>query len=366
VRNNTSGNTPRIICFLVLCMIRPSRTRTTATTSCSSTRAVDLVSKSFLLLGRWRLLLLLIMASPFFRTRSSRSGCAFAFRFGSVTRLHPPYRSPLFRVLPSPAPKPAAASTAVVLPADGSTCSSSTRLYHSSPLRNNNSNKNGGGGGFLSKLKNVTKKVLPAKWFESDRERELREQKQMVTDAVRSDLKQVFRGAPLPIRMLGGMIGPLLGNMLSELSDVAAAQQQSVETVYQTALACLQTDPAVVEALGGGGSIQGRGIVSQSSSSSSINGETTQRIELAFRVSNGGMAHAVASSTGGSDGFLNLRSLQLQLQSGRVLDVRTVPGSGRGGATASSFPRSSGTSGRSEYKDDNIIEAEIIEKDTKK
>jgi Cytochrome oxidase complex assembly protein 1 len=225
------------------------------------------------------------------------------------------------------------------------------RLYHSSPLRKNNRNSNSDDDSFLDKVKSLAKSFLPTKWFQSKEEKEAEAERKKVKKAVKSEITQLFKDAPLPLRMLGGMVGPLLGGLASTLAEAAATQQELSEVVYQRAVVNIQADRAVSDAMGDP-VIVGRPF-SQSSSSSSINGATTTRVELAFEVSGSrrrGVGKVVSSGKG-SD--VELQMLEVQVN-GKVIPVSTT----RKSSAKSRYPSSAS-------KDDNVIEAEIVRKDKK-
>ena len=139
-------------------------------------------------------------------------------------------------------------------------------------------------------------------------------------------------------------------------------------------LACLNADPAVARALYGGGSTTAVVVtlgtpVSQASSSSSINGQTRVRVELVMPVTavaatSGtsvdnvvlqpqGVVRVVATGDGQSDPTLQLLEVHVQ---GRVIPVSTTPGQ------QSSSSRFAASNRKSDGPDDDIIEAEIVEK----
>lgn len=220
-----------------------------------------------------------------------------------------------------------------------------TRLYHSSPLRKRDDEE----GRFLNKVKNAAKKFLPAQWFQSDEEKRAVAERKRVEKAVKSEIQQVFKDAPLPLRVLGGMVSPLLGGMLSNLAETAASQQELIDVAYQKAVACITADAAVEEALGAPVTVDRP--FSQSSSTSSNNGDTSTRVELAFPVSGSrrqGVGRLVSAGKGINS---NLQLLEVQIN-GRVISVSTTPSSKKAKFGIGN--------------DDNIIEAEIIEKDVKK
>lgn len=187
----------------------------------------------------------------------------------------------------------------------------------------------------------------------SDEEKRRAQEMERVQREVKGGLQQVLKDAPLPIRMLGGAIAPLFSSLLSAAADTMAEQQDTVDAVLRQARACLVADAAVARALGGGDVAVGAPF-SQASSSTSINGQTTVRVELAMPVtasSSQGVARVVATSSGGNEPP-SLQLLEVQVN-GRVIPVSTV--SPRFSAS------SSGSSSRVGGGEDDIIEAEIIE-----
>jgi hypothetical protein len=217
-----------------------------------------------------------------------------------------------------------------------------TRLYHSSPQRDQ---------GFLEKAKSVAKKILP--FLKSDEEKRAELARKRVRDDVQGSLTEVFKDAPLPIRMFGRAIAPILSNMMSSLAEMTAEQQDSVERVLAIAVDRIENDEFVASEIGRPVSVGAP--FSQSSSTTSINGQSSTRIELAFPVSGprgSGVGRVVSAGSNKNAGD-NIQLLQVQIGS-RVIPISTTVSSSR--------------SKRSKYEsnDDNIIEAEIIEKDTSK
>jgi len=172
-----------------------------------------------------------------------------------------------------------------------------------------------------------------------------------VKDEFKGGIKEILKDAPLPVRMMGSMISPLMSNMVSNLAETMSEQQQSVDDVMNDAKTYLYGDDAVQQTLGEPISVAPTPF-SQGSSTSSINGKTTTRIELGFQVS-GSRQNGIARAIANQDG---IQQLTLDV-GGRVLNVslskRGIPSSKGGGG------------GRNKFDDDNVIEAEIIEKNTK-
>jgi hypothetical protein len=233
-----------------------------------------------------------------------------------------------------------------------------TRLYHSSPQRDffnrNNNPKDDEEPGILGQAKKLAKKFLPSTWFQSEEERrQIVEQKQRQKE-IQTGIQQIFKDAPLPIRMVSNMIGPIFGTMMSSLAETAASQQSLIDIVYDQGVQAIRTDPVVQGILGDSITV-GRPF-SQSSSSSSINGVTSTRIELAFPVS-GRLGNGVGrlSASGGANNPI-IDRLVVQAN-GREVDVRVG---------ASSFNQRLKSDIPNVMDKSNIIDAEIIEKETKK
>jgi len=183
---------------------------------------------------------------------------------------------------------------------------------------------------------------LPKKWFGSDEEKAKIQRRQETKNGIDAMLKD----APLGVRMLGKMVTPLV----SSLAETMADQQRAVGSIIEEAQGYLVGDPAVTGLLGVPISLGAP--FSQSSSSSSINGQVQSRVELAMPVSgpNGsGTVRLLASQD---------QIVQLQLDAlGRTVNVSLT------NSRQSFKGTSSGMGGRSSPKSDpDIIEAEIIEK----
>ena len=157
----------------------------------------------------------------------------------------------------------------------------------------------------------------------SEEEKRREKERELVQQEVKGSLQQVFKDAPLPIRMLGGAIAPLLSGLMSGLAESAAEQQDLVASVLLKAEACLRADAAVASALGGEAISVGSPF-QQSSSSTSINGQTTVRVELALPVGGSradGVARVVASGRNQEEATLQLLEVQVN---GRVIPVSTT------------------------------------------
>lgn len=229
-----------------------------------------------------------------------------------------------------------------------------TRLFSS--RRNTNDGNDKEQGGLLGTIKNaatsVAKSVLPSSWFQTEKEKQKAIQRQQYRDQVNGGITELLKDAPLPIRMMGKMVGPLMSSAMSSMAESLAEQQATVDEYLQHARVALQSDEAVVRALG---DIQVGAPMTQSSSTQSINGQTTTRIEIGFPVtgsSRGGttaMAQLSATEAG-------IQRLLLQTADGRQINVNL---------NASSSPRGQRKFKHSRDDDDDVIEAEIIDKKTR-
>jgi hypothetical protein len=219
-----------------------------------------------------------------------------------------------------------------------------TRVYFSS-RKNNNEKK-----GLLSKVggavKSILPKILPKKWFGSDEEKQKIQRRKEVKNQVSGELNNILKDAPLGIRILGKLASPLMSSAASKLAETMAGQQRTTEVLLEDARSYLTGDPAVTRMIGEPISVGAPS--SQSSSTVSINGKTQSRVELAMQVSGSkgsGVARLLATQEG-------IEQLQLEAD-GQVINV-----------SLTTQPRSGGSHSL-QGGDDNIIEAEIIDKKTK-
>lgn len=223
---------------------------------------------------------------------------------------------------------------------------STIRLYGSSSSKNNDDNI----------LTRAAKKVLPS-WFQSEEEQKAALAKKQVKDNVKGGIQELLKDAPLPVRMMGGMVAPLLSSLASTVSESMAEQQRTIETVLEDAQAYMLGDDAALQALGE--PLQVGAPFSQSSSTTIINGQKTVNLVIGFPVEGScgsGMAQAQATDQG-------INRLTLQVNGGQQINVSLMK---RGSASSSS--RIDGKAERMfpSDDDDTIIEAEIIEKDVKR
>ena len=184
------------------------------------------------------------------------------------------------------------------------------------------------------------KSLLP--FLKSDDEKRSDMIKKERKGEITGGINAMLRDMPLPIRMLGRAIAPLMARAAEQMAD----QSRQVQDMLEEARIRLVNDPIVIENLGE--PIQVGQPFSQSSSTISINGRTTATVTASFPV--GGTRGNGIATMESSNG--EIRSLTLNVN-GRNISV----GSRRGVGGGSMYGKSSST------KDgNNIIEAEIIEK----
>jgi hypothetical protein len=224
----------------------------------------------------------------------------------------------------------------------------STRLYSS---RNNKDDDT-----LLSKIgskvKSGVKSVLPTKWFGTKEEKKAQLVRKEAKEQVTGGIQEMLKDAPLGVRMIGKMIAPLVSKMASTMAETMKDQQEKMRVIMEDTQRSLVNDDAVTSVLGE--PIQMGAPFSQSSSTSSINGKAQSRIELGMPVT-GPIGSGVARVLATQDG---ISQLQVEV-GGRVINVN-LSGSSRKRRSSSSGKFSSSGSGK-----DNIIEAEIIDKETK-
>ena len=204
-------------------------------------------------------------------------------------------------------------------------------------------------------FRKAARKVLPTKWFGTQEEKEALERKKMVKDRVRGELDQMLKGAPLPIKMFGKYVAaPMMGKIASSVAEAGRQQQETMEVILDEARELLLNDPNVSGLLGT--PIQIGVPFSLMSSTTVINGRRQVRTEFAVEVS-GPIGNGTSRIIATDEGIGKL----LVETNGRVFNVDLTSK----GKMSSSTRGNSGTAFGGGGDDDNIIEAEIIDKDTK-
>ena len=266
-----------------------------------------------------------------------------------------------------------------------------TRLYSSGSNGNNNNNGDGDdNNNFFSKAINAVKSFLPNQLFDGsessssgnenekesnnkkqdsqiEQQQQQQQQQTEMTNEFSGSLKEILKDAPLGVRMMGEIISPIIGGLLSTVGGIVAEQQRTIEDVMEDAKIYMQLDQSVTDMLGTT-TISLGSPTSQSSSTSIINGNAQSRIELTIPVYSGS---SYSTSTVQVLAINNVITQMDLNDNGRRISVSLASQSPTY-STDTSYMSSSSSSSSSSSKtmsrdndDDMIIEAEIIDKQTK-
>jgi len=199
------------------------------------------------------------------------------------------------------------------------------------------------GSNLLKKGANKMKSIIP---FGKSKEKQAAIRKKERKEQITGPLNEMLKGAPLPIRLMGKMVSPLLAKAAEEIAEQTADMQE----MWEDARMRLINSSEVADICGD--QLQISQPFSQSQSTTVINGQRSARVQSSFQVV-GPKASGVATleSVNGE-----IRTLNVNV-SGRIINVGSI---GAGGGRSIYGSKSSSTSKR--VDDDNIIEAEIIEK----
>lgn len=209
--------------------------------------------------------------------------------------------------------------------------------------------------GFLSKIVEKSKSLLPDSWFSKKTQQKDNAASQIL--GIRNeDAKDIERGisallkdTPFPIRIFGRMISPLVSSMADQISE----QTRLLDDVLDEAQNMILSDSKAAMALGGS-AIKFGSPFSQSSSTVSINGKSTTNINASFPARGPDSSGVVSVSASGS----KIESLTLEV-AGRYyyIDLATKNQYSSGFTSTKSFDKNMN------IREDNIIDAEFVEKD---
>jgi hypothetical protein len=190
------------------------------------------------------------------------------------------------------------------------------------------------GGNLLKKGAQKVKSLLPFGKSEEEQRAEMikKERKDEITGGINTMLKDM----PLPIRMMGRMVSPLLARAANEIAE----QSKQAQDMLEEARVRLVNDPVLSENLGE--PLQVGQPFSQSSSTTVINGKSSAMVNASFQVI--GPRGSGIATLASSNGVINSLTVNVN---GRNISV--------GASSGSKFGKSMG-------KSSSIIEAEIIEK----
>lgn len=160
----------------------------------------------------------------------------------------------------------------------------------------------------------------------------------------------MLENAPLPLRMLGKVVAPLVSRAFVGLAEAAKEDEQRMRALFEQAAHLLAGDDAAREVLGDAIEI-GRPF-SRSSSRVSVNGVDREDVRASFEVL-GSRGGGVVSMVADGDG---IRRLRLEA-AGRSVEVSLDDSAGVSLRSSQSKSRSKGG-----FIDANIIDAEYEEK----
>jgi len=200
----------------------------------------------------------------------------------------------------------------------------------------------GSSGGGISGLLKKAKKILPKTWTQSEEERRVEiERKKRAVDT-NNAISSLFQDAPLPVRLMARLSLPLFSRLLGDAFELMSEQQGVVDSIQAEAKELILGDPNARSLLGSGPLEVGFPL-SQSSSSSSINGVSSSVVQLTLPV-RGSAKDGVA---------------QVVSRNGRMQEILLEAG-------GYSINVSIGAKERERRPPSGVIEAEIIEKDQSK
>mmetsp|Transcript_7455 Transcript_7455/g.9488 ORF Transcript_7455/g.9488 Transcript_7455/m.9488 type:complete len:304 (-) Transcript_7455:1259-2170(-) len=219
-----------------------------------------------------------------------------------------------------------------------------TRMYFS---RNNRDDDDES---ILSKTKNKLKSIVPS-FLKPKSSLTVKEK---AKDEVSSSIDKMLKDAPLGLRMMGKIISPIISSVAGNLAQTMEEQSRQMSDVLDDAKRYIVLDENAIKELGE--PIEVGSPFSQSSRSMSVNGRTQSSINASFEVRgcrSGGVATVDSSDGKISSLFLNIN--------GRTLSI-DVTGSPKTTVSGGSSKRSSGLGKNRITDDDNIIDAEFVEK----
>jgi hypothetical protein len=219
-----------------------------------------------------------------------------------------------------------------------------TRLY---------SSKNKDDGGFFGSLAKAAKSILPKSWTQTKEERQIELQTKQATEEIKGGIEMLLKDAPLPIRMMGKMVAPIMSSVMSTVATEMGEQQRQLQDFVDEAQACMVADPNVRQALGE--PIQVEPPFSQMSSSMTLNGETTYSVDASFYVI-GSRARGTAQMTA-TEGRIARLVVNVD---GRQMQVSLTPN--KWSSYTVDVDLASSSLGKNRINQNQIIDVEFVEK----
>ncbi len=204
---------------------------------------------------------------------------------------------------------------------------------------------------FFGKVGDTVRSMLPF----GSKKGELTKKEQAKQD-VSSSIDTVLKDAPLGVRMMGKLIKPLVSSVAGNIAQAMEEQSRQMSDLLGDARGLIVQDSRALDNLGE--PIEMGSPFSQSSSTMSVNGKTRSSIQASFEV-RGSRGSGVATMTA-TDGQIDQLSLNVN---GRNLSIDTSPSSSSwSSASVASEGGSSRGIGQNSRKNDDIIDAEFVDK----
>eukprot|EP00568_Trieres_chinensis_P002899 CAMPEP_0183309678 /NCGR_PEP_ID=MMETSP0160_2-20130417/25476_1 /TAXON_ID=2839 ORGANISM="Odontella Sinensis, Strain Grunow 1884" /NCGR_SAMPLE_ID=MMETSP0160_2 /ASSEMBLY_ACC=CAM_ASM_000250 /LENGTH=298 /DNA_ID=CAMNT_0025473739 /DNA_START=208 /DNA_END=1104 /DNA_ORIENTATION=- len=274
---------------------------------------------------------------------SSASTAAFSTLSGAAATPSPPCA---FVVAPSSNSRPfGLVSPVIVSSAHRVRPLSSRRGYDYDP------DEDGKEKGFLEKAADAAKSILPSNWFKTEEQKKAQLARKRTEREIKGGLSEVLKDAPLPVRMMGGLLGSVASKAVAGLAETMEEQRRTMEGLLEDARSLIASDFNVAGALGEPVSVGNP--FSQSSSTSSINGRTTTRVQASFPVS-GSIGEGIATMVADGEG---IQQLSVNV-GGRTFNVN--PSGSGSGQISGSVMGGTKRMGRN-ARDGDVIDAEIID-----
>ena len=222
--------------------------------------------------------------------------------------------------------------------------SSTSRLYSSwkDPSENDDS--------IVKKAGKKLKSFLPK--FLGGKEDEAQLAKKQAKSEISSGINTMLKDAPLGLRMIGKMAAPIIGSVVGQMASAMKEQSRQVGDALEDAKSFIVRDETACRLLGEPISVDPP--FSQSSSSMSVNGQSSMTIQAQFQVQ-GSMVAGVATMEA-RDGEIVGLTLNVN---GRNISIDV---SGKGTKVSVVGSTSGVGKNRKKSKDDDIIDVEFCDK----
>lgn len=220
----------------------------------------------------------------------------------------------------------------------------SSRMFFS---RNNENDSN-------KSVKSKLSSLLPSFLRRKDKKTQKADIVQKRNNDLSAGIDTILKDAPLPVRMMGKMIAPIIGQVAGTMMETMEEQSRMVDQLMEDAKNLIIQDTDSCRELGGTPIQVGRPF-NQSSSSMSVNGQTKSSIQAQFEVQGStGSGIATIFQQDGKVSSLNLningRTFNIDVKGGRV-------------GSSSSVKQSSSNVGKNRnINEGDFIDAEFVDK----